>query len=147
MSDIFISYSHKDTAKAEALFTLLSESHGLDVWMDPRLDTEGVGKPFSQEIKAALDEARRVIVLWSHNSKQSVWVEDEAARATDQHKYLPLLIDDLPARELPMPFSRYHMLMSLLKQISRSCLLMPHLPCGRWGDWVQACPPLKKAST
>jgi hypothetical protein len=109
---VFISYSHQDRKQAEELQAKL-EAAGLKVWRDPRLDDEA-GKPYPDSIDAAIKSARRVIVLWSHNSIRSRWVKAEAERAsTLPHpddpgttgKLIPISLDGC---ELPLPHNILH---------------------------------------
>jgi hypothetical protein len=75
VSDIFISYSKSDRAKARVLAKAL-ESEGWSVWWDPKIPP---GKTFDEVIEQALDAARCVMVLWSKKSVSSDWVKTEAA--------------------------------------------------------------------
>lgn len=61
MTDIFLSYSRKDSAVAETLTESLKQ-RGWTVWWDPDVRP---GEIFEDVIAEALDEARCVIVLWS----------------------------------------------------------------------------------
>jgi len=99
MSDIFISYSSKDRARAEVLAGAL-ERQGWSVWWDRRIPP---GKQFSQVIKEAMDEARCVIVLWSKESVKSEWVQNEASEGARRKILVPALIEDV---EIPFEFRR-----------------------------------------
>ncbi|WP_418319967.1 TIR domain-containing protein [Piscinibacter sakaiensis] len=103
MAEIFISYSRDDRDTAHALAVAL-EAAGLAVWWDRELTGGG---DFAAEIERHLIAAPLVIVLWSHTSVQSDFVRDEASRARDQRKLLPVRIADVP---LPLGFGTLHTL-------------------------------------
>lgn len=100
--DVFISYSNLDAAHAETLQGQL-EGLGLKVWRD-KTELEA-GDPFIPKINAALDQAARVIVLWSQASVRSNWVLGEADKARIRKKIIPIRIDDC---ELLAPFNVLH---------------------------------------
>ena len=88
MSDIFISYSSKDRAKAEQLTELLV-SAGLSVWIDKSaLD---ISTSWSAEIVDAINGCRAFVVLLSPNSIGSHNVIKVVSLASEkQKKILPL---------------------------------------------------------
>ncbi len=61
MADIFISYSSQYRSETDTLAAFL-RSEGYTVWTDAELESRG---SYSQQIRAALDEARVLIVIWS----------------------------------------------------------------------------------
>ena len=91
MHEIFISYSRRDLSTVEALATALSDK-GLSVWVDRSGIEEG--DAYDTQIEDAIAQTRVVIVLWSKNSIKSHWVRAEAAYALNEHKLLPLSIDE-----------------------------------------------------
>lgn len=97
MSDIFISYAREDKPKAQVLAEVLEEQ-GWTLWWDPNVR---IGSKFDQIIKAELDAAKCVIVLWSRASALSDWVKDEAAEAARRSILVPVLIEDT---EIPFGF-------------------------------------------
>ena len=99
MSDIFISYSSKDRARAKVLAGAL-ERQGWSVWWDRKIPP---GRQFSQVIKEAMDEAKCIIVLWSKESVKSDWVQNEASEGARRKILVPMLIDDV---EIPFEFRR-----------------------------------------
>jgi hypothetical protein len=89
---IFISYAREDRAFAQRLHAAIDERLGLEVWSDHRLQA---GDEFSLVIEAALERALVVVVLWSRDSVRSNYVIDEASRARDAGKLVPVRIDDI----------------------------------------------------
>ena len=98
-ADVFISYKAEDRARLQPLVASL-ESEGFSVWWDAHI---GGGTNWRQDIEENLDAAKCVIVAWSKRSigPEGEFVRDEAVRARRQHKYLPILIDDV---EPPLGF-------------------------------------------
>ena len=90
MARIFLSYAHEDVAKAKSLAGSLERS-GHSVWWDSRV---GGGTRFAAEIASALRNCEIVVVLWSHSSALSTWVQDEAAEGRDSGRLVPVLLDD-----------------------------------------------------
>ena len=74
MADIFISYARADRKNVRPFAEAL-EKKGWQVWWDLRIRS---GSSFDRVIEQALEEARCVIVIWSHNSVKSNWVRAEA---------------------------------------------------------------------
>lgn len=88
MGDIFISYSHRDKARAEQ-FAHIFAALGLSVWWDVGLRT---GEAFDEAIERALRAASVVVVLWSPHSVESRWVRAEAMFADRCKTLLPVMI-------------------------------------------------------
>lgn len=97
MSDVFISYSRNDREVAQPLAQALT-AHGLSTWWDREIL---IGSNFAGEILAQLTAARVVCVLWSTSSLTSEFVYDEARRANQEGKLLPVRIADV---EPPLGF-------------------------------------------
>ena len=103
MASIFLSYAREDAAKAEQIAEALSDA-GHAVWWDRHLHA---GARFSAEIDAQLRKADLVIVLWSKNSADSPWVQDEAGVGRDSNRLVPIQLEAvLP----PLGFRQYHAL-------------------------------------
>jgi TIR domain len=99
MSDVFISYSHKDTDFVRDLVKPL-EAEGFSVWWDHTIPP---GKTWDDVIARGIREAKACIIVWSANSVISDWVKEEATLAKEGGKYLPIQTGaDLP----PMGFRR-----------------------------------------
>jgi tetratricopeptide (TPR) repeat protein len=89
MPDIFLSYASEDRERAKALAEAL-QGRGHQVWWDRGL---AAGDDYARVIGAALEQAKVVIVLWTPAASASVWVRDEAARARDAGKLLPVMME------------------------------------------------------
>lgn len=100
MADLFLSYSSDEKFRA-ALVAQRLEEHGWSVWWDQHI---AVGSDWAKSIKAELDEARGVVVLWSALSVASDWVTKEARFAERKGILIPALIDDV---EVPFEFESY----------------------------------------
>ena len=105
---IFISYSRRDSAAAEALVTSLL-ARGFDVTLDTR------NLPFGEKWQAELAEFIRtsdtVIWLISNHSIQSRWVNWELDEVAERNKRLvPVLVGDTPRDKLPRQLGDIHIL-------------------------------------
>ena len=99
MSDVFISYSHKDTDFVRDLVKPL-EAEGFSVWWDHTIPP---GKSWDDVIARGIREAKACVIVWSPDSVISDWVKEEATLAKEGGKYLPIQIGvDQP----PMGFRR-----------------------------------------
>jgi len=97
---IFLSYAHRDRARAQLLASALG-ARGYTIWWDALI--EG-GAQFARSIREALEAADAVVVLWSKASIDSDWVCDEAAQGRDRRRLVPLSLDgSLP----PLGFGQY----------------------------------------
>jgi hypothetical protein len=99
MSDVFLSYSHKDTDFVRSLVRCV-EAEGFSVWWDHTIPP---GKTWDDVIARGIREAKACIIIWSPDSIISDWVKEEATLAKEGGKYLPIQMGaDLP----PMGFRR-----------------------------------------
>jgi flagellar biosynthesis protein FlhG len=95
MADIFVSYKSEDREHAECIAALLEEN-GYSVWWDHELLA---GQRWGKVIKAELDAASCVVVLWTSNSIDpdqtyaSDWVEREAEEAYRRGVLIPALFN------------------------------------------------------
>lgn len=101
--DIFVSYARPDRAAAQKLAEALAGA-GLSVWWDHEL---AGGDDFADVIAEQLDAARIVIVLWSRTAVVSDFVRDEATRARQAGKLLPVRIEEV---QPPLGFGTIHTL-------------------------------------
>jgi len=99
MADVFISYAREDQARTKAVVEALT-AEGLDIWWDKRI---GVGDRFEDEIDAAIDQAKCVLVLWSELSVGSDWVRAEASEGLAANKLIPVMLDEV---RVPLSFRR-----------------------------------------
>ncbi|HEU0200530.1 MAG TPA: toll/interleukin-1 receptor domain-containing protein [Burkholderiaceae bacterium] len=86
--EIFISYAREDREVAQALAEAFTR-RGWDAWWDREI--EG-GDDFRLVIEEKIRACRVALVLWSEYGKQSRFVRDEADRAAEAGKLLPLRI-------------------------------------------------------
>ncbi len=89
MTDIFLSYAREDDIRIKGLVLAL-EQEGLTVFWDRRIPS---GETWRSYIGKALDDARCVIVAWSHYSVNSTWVIEEADDGMRRGKLIPVLLD------------------------------------------------------
>ncbi len=100
-ADVFLSYSSKDRDKVRPIVAALEDAK-LSVWWDREI---GAGAVFERKIEEALDTAKCVVVVWSHDSVQSDWVRAEAHEGLARGVLAPVIIDD--ARP-PLAFRQTH---------------------------------------
>jgi adenylate cyclase len=89
MARVFLSYAREDVETARKLAAALSDA-GQAVWWDRHVHG---GANFSNEIDRELKNAQIVMVLWSHASIASAWVQDEAAEGRDSGRLVPAVVD------------------------------------------------------
>lgn len=104
MSDVFISYARADRDAVKALAAAL-EGYGYSVWWDRMLVG---GSRFRSVILEQLNLARAVLVVWSKDSVKSHFVEDEAERARQVNKLIPVLSKNFDVASIPLGFGGYH---------------------------------------
>jgi hypothetical protein len=101
MADVFVSYAHQDREWVSLFTERLRQAAGFDIWWDRTILP---GEQFDDVIQAALNEARRVIVVWSVQSVPSRWVRTEAREAAQRDVLLPVRMDDVV---LPLEFRSF----------------------------------------
>lgn len=98
MADIFISCSPLDVGHVRPLTErLLSLGYSVSWERGRRPELAR-----ALETEEALDRAKAVIAVWSHNARNSVWTIAEASHAHDKGKLLQVVLDGAP----PTPFDR-----------------------------------------
>jgi len=98
MTDIFVSYSHKDEERVRPIVEEL-EKRGWSVFWD--IETPA-GKTWHGHIGTALNTSHCVVVVWSCHSIVSESVIEEAWIGKQRGLLVPLRIDDI---DLPLGFS------------------------------------------
>jgi hypothetical protein len=98
MADVFVSYSHADRPRAEAIAGAVEES-GFSLWWDAKL---APGCVYAQVIEGEIADAGCVLVAWSAAARESLWVRAEANEALDQNKLVQLALD---GAKRPLPFN------------------------------------------
>lgn len=103
MADVFVSYSRRNRESVGAIADALS-SAGHSLWWDPALKS---GEDYARVIEREIDAARCVVVAWSAEARDSLWVRAEANEALDSDKIVQLSLD---GAKLPLPFTMLHCL-------------------------------------
>jgi TIR domain len=101
MADLFLSYTHQDTNRAETLARLLEDA-GLTVWWDRQMVA---GDKIHDVVDEQIEKAKAVIVLWSPISVKSDWVRGEAQTAHELAKLVPIKIEEC---KLPVNYRGIH---------------------------------------
>lgn len=91
MSDIFISYANEDRTRIRPLINAL-EMTGWAVFWDRTIPT---GQTWRQVIGREIQEARSIIVLWTNNSVESDWVQEEAEQGKRRKILFPVVLDNV----------------------------------------------------
>lgn len=91
MTDIFLSYKREDEARMARLVAAL-EKAGLSVWWDRGLPGGG---SWRENIQAALDAAKCVVVCWTRDSVGPAgdFVRDEAGQAKARGVLVPVILE------------------------------------------------------
>ena len=100
MARIFLSYARVDADPAKRLADALAQA-GHDVWWDREIHA---GSRFTSAIDKALREAEAIVVMWTENSVESAWVQDEAAEGRDSGRLIPVSVDGVRP---PLGFRQY----------------------------------------
>lgn len=100
MADVFISYASEDRDRVRPLAQALIE-RGFNVWWDRSL---AAGQDYAAIIEKELNAAKAVVVVWTRGSAASTFVRDEAGRARDEGRLVPVLLDQV---QLPLGFGAF----------------------------------------
>ncbi len=100
MADVFISYASEDRARVRPLAEAL-QSRGFNVWWDRSL---AAGQDYTAIIERELRNAKAVIVVWTQSSATSTFVRDEAGRARDEGRLVPVMLDRV---DVPLGFGAF----------------------------------------
>ncbi|MBT8257959.1 MAG: toll/interleukin-1 receptor domain-containing protein [Bacteroidia bacterium] len=100
---IFVSYSRKDKAFAEAIADEF-EKLGAKVWIDREIN---LGKAWDNEIDEALGEATHMVLIMSTPAAISENVRDEVSEARELGKEMvPILIEQIDPEHVPFRWKR-----------------------------------------
>ena len=100
MADVFISYASEDRARVRPLAEAL-QARGFNVWWDRSL---AAGQDYAAIIERELRNAKAVIVVWTQSAAHSTFVRDEAGRARDEGRLVPVLLDRV---DIPLGFGAF----------------------------------------
>jgi tetratricopeptide (TPR) repeat protein len=100
MTQIFISYASEDRNRVRPLADALQQ-RGFKVWWDRSL---AAGQDYTAIIERELKTAKAVIVVWTQASAASTFVRDEAGRARDDGRLVPVMLDRV---DLPLGFGAF----------------------------------------
>jgi hypothetical protein len=104
MADVFISYSQRSAEPTRILAEQL-KAEGLQVWWDSSLTS---GQRFDDVIRAEIEGADAVVVIWTPESVKSKYVRLEAGVAYAWEKLITVRTADLPFSDIPAPFRTLH---------------------------------------
>jgi hypothetical protein len=96
-TDAFISHSSANAAEADRVRRAL-EDDGLTVWLD-RSDIRA-GQLLRKELRAALDDSRVVVLVWSKAAAKSRWVASEILTAFHLGRFVIACVCD----KTPLPY-------------------------------------------
>lgn len=114
---VFVSYARRDLAPVGAFVERLRGRGATVTWDQDFI----AGVDFEQAIRAAIDAASCVIVVWSEASAQSPYVRDEAREAIRHRKLIATYLAGFDLAELPIGFGGVHAVLIDNEQIiSRS---------------------------
>jgi len=103
---IFISYSSQHRDLTRALVGVIEAQYGAgSVWWDHELESRA---SYAEQIRAALEEARVVVVLWTAGAMISDYVYAEAVGAQAQGKLVNVRPADMRFSDIPEPFNIHH---------------------------------------
>jgi len=103
MADVFLSYGRSTRPRVEQISEAM-EAGGYSLWWDKALNASD---DYAMVIEEQIDAARCVVVAWSGQARQSLWVRAEANEALDKGKLVQINLD---ACRLPLPFTMLHFL-------------------------------------
>lgn len=98
MTDVFLSYARKNRERVRLIADGLTDD-GYSLWWDTSLKA---GDNYGIKIEQALAVTKTVVVCWSEQAKESLWVRAEATEALDNDKLIQLKLDE---SRMPLPFN------------------------------------------
>jgi tetratricopeptide (TPR) repeat protein len=106
MHEIFISYSSKHRELTRRLAWAIEAQYGTrSVWWDTALESWG---SFEQQIRAAAEAARAVVVIWNADAAASGWVKSEAHTAHYRGRLINVIAEGFPYEKIPKPYDIHH---------------------------------------
>lgn len=103
--DVFLSHPGEDSARVVALATLLSDKHGLRVWLDK---WEGGPGKLEPQLERGIRDSRFTVVVGSRATLGSRWVTWEIEKHRelnpDEDRLIPILLEDV---ELPTDLEEF----------------------------------------
>jgi tetratricopeptide (TPR) repeat protein len=106
VAQIFISYSSRHRELTRALVAAIEAQYGAgSVWWDRELEGRA---SYADQIRAALEQARVVVVIWTAGAMISDYVYAEAVTAQRQGKLVNVRPTDMSFRDIPEPFNIHH---------------------------------------
>jgi adenylate cyclase len=105
MADIFLSYASSNRSKAKVLRDWF-ERAGWSVWWDREIDLDD---NWEARLRAELDAAKAVVVVWCPQSRWSPWVRTEARLAREAGRLVHIKATglDLPAEFRDLQWARF----------------------------------------
>lgn len=98
MTDVFLSYARKNRERVRLIADGLTDD-GYSLWWDTALKA---GDNYGIKIEQAMAATKTVVVCWSEQAKESLWVRAEATEALDNDKLIQLKLDE---SRMPLPFN------------------------------------------
>lgn len=86
---VFLSYAREDEAMAENFLRAL-EARGFPMYFDQYISS---GVEWEKAIRAQLQRAYAVVVLWSSHAAESEWVPIEVAAGLEKDRLFPISIE------------------------------------------------------
>jgi len=116
--DVFISYSSKDKAVADAVCARL-EVQGIRVWIAPR--DVPPGSDFAESIIDAIDDCKVFVLIWSADANASAHILNEVNEAFNKGiVIIPFRIQDVqPTRAMQYYIGRTHWLDALSQPLEQ----------------------------
>lgn len=123
--DVFISYSSKDKAVADAVCATL-EGQGVRCWIAPR--DVPPGKSWAASIVEALNESKVFVLIFSDGSNKSKQVVREVGEAVDNGiPIVPLRIEDIePSQEMRYYIKSIHWLDAMTPPLEKHLHKLTH---------------------
>lgn len=100
MADVFISYKRSQRERVKRISDLLVEAK-ISVWFDASLEV-GRSEGFDNEIEREVTSAACVVVCWTPDALNSIYVKAEAKKGLERNVLAPIFLEQC---NLPVPFN------------------------------------------